>query len=135
MLVDKVLNILKNKYVIGAIVIVVLLLIYNRYKHVIKSKFKPIVGDFTDDVTDVRKSELTEKAKVIHEHIYGLVSNDVLDDDFTYLLALNDSEFYEIYKYYKKYFGSLYDDIDWEFMPFSDKDDAVLSRILGMGLS
>ncbi|MBN4061665.1 hypothetical protein JYU20_00525 [Bacteroidales bacterium AH-315-I05] len=142
--------ILKNRWFWIAVVILIALILLNKYGRLIKVWLSPIRGDFQPGgITDKRKQELEDLASVAHSAIYsstGNISIPIPIPAFGYISGgetdveevlnkintLNDNELYYVANYYKKSLtkgNSLYKDIDDEWMPFVNIDEKLMARL------
>lgn len=115
--------------------IIILLLILRRYWDVIGDKLKPLKGDFSGTVSVERASELEALADSLNQRITGNYAFENREEILLQILGLNDTELLHLHKYYNKYYENMIDAVNNEWLPFTDADERLISRLNGMGLS
>ena len=115
--------------IIGIIILVILGNVSDGARNIFR-KFNPKGDDVFAPIPKERKSYLEKLAGNIHSGVYQVIGND-LDGYLEEALALSDSEFKWLNEYYNKYVGdnTMYYDIDWEMMWWTNVDQDVLARI------
>ncbi len=125
--------------VIALIVIGVLAILINASPKVKKFWNKLRYGVQGDNVyapiSDLRQGELEKLASDLYKAIYSWW--DTATDSLGAIKDLNDSEFLYIVEYYERFLSEnkMYYDIDWEVLPETENDDAVLARLKEMNLA
>lgn len=146
-MISKLTKIMTNPKLIQFVLIVFFVVIFlrillnsgSRLQSFYKKNIAPPKGDNINEfISDIRRAELESLADKLHDNIYNY--QWTLDDfinNLSMFLGLRDSEFVYLTNYYNKaYQGEgLYYDIDWEFLPFTDIDDKVLTRMEAMNLT
>lgn len=133
-------NILTNKtfwYGLGGLIL--LFILYKNWAK-IKQLFGKDYGTYSQGgggyapagIPDGRKAEIEALAQELYDKIYGVTTFTDKETSFIKANALNDTELKYLAQYYKNALtrsDSLYHDVDSEFMPFTDEDEKLMSRL------
>ncbi len=130
-------KILKNKWFwIGLATLIVLLIIRANWQY-LKAKFARSFGDFTGEkISDSRQAVLNGFADNLHQSIHTSVAWGDTVDALNNISGVNDDELRYIARYYKRALSrgtSLYTDLNNEWMPLTDIDEQILTRLSKIG--
>lgn len=137
------LKLFQSKWFWIVVVIIIVLLIVNAHWDEWKMKLfgKKITSNYSTDsqgnvipVTDLDKQRLDKLIRDTHSEIYGVgsMSISILEN----INGLTDQELEYFGKTYKQVFQtSLYNDLDDEWLPLTDLDDKILTRLATLKLS
>ncbi len=137
---DIISSLLKNKYFWIGLAILIVLIIIHRQWPIIKSKlFEQKNPSYATDengdvikVTQLDQSRLDKMVVDTRTAITKLTGMEYGDVDT--LLALTDQELEYVTKKYKaSYSTSLYEDVNDEYMPFTNKDEELMARLDKIG--
>lgn len=121
-----------QKALLWIAIIIIVLIVLGNITDKSRGFFRRLGGAQGEDVyapiAESRKTQLESMAADVNSGVneVGISLEGTLDD----VLALSDSEFRYLVQYYNKYYdNTMYYDVDWEWMWWTDVDDDVLARI------
>lgn len=136
-------RLLSNKWfwiILGSIVALILIRRYwGKISSKVGSRLGPQYGDWQEGtITDGRKKELEKFAQNIYDVLacgYCMVG---AEDDLLKAAALNDNELEYLARFYEQYVSdngeTLYEDVDDEWLPATDADEDLLTKLDRLGL-
>jgi len=131
-------KVLSDKRFWIGVAILIALLLAKKYWNKLAGSFQADYGDYDDGaLQEARKNELEGLANELYTAMHDISFGSALDDDHLLQLdQLTDRELKYVARFYKRAITrgvSLYQDINNEWMPFTDLDEMIMARLAQIG--